>query len=479
MTTLHERLETSLPIEDAFAFVADFANAQPGTPASRRPNGSTRAPSASGPGIASASGWAAASPRWTTGSPSSSRRRASCCPGRARRVGSRRHPVRAHGRGHARRLHRRHPARRPAAAARAVPRRRVREDRPERRRRHAARPRRTRGDARAESAMKVAVIGAGISGLTAAYALRHDHDVRLFERETPVGGHVRTVEVDTRDGRRRRHRLHRLQRADLPALRRPARASSASRRSRATCRSGRPAAPATSSSARAASGGFFADAARSVARPSHWRMIADIAALLPRRPRDARRRRRPRATLGEYLDDRALRRGLPRPLPRPDHVRGLVDRRRPDPRLPGRLPAALPRQPRPHRVRPAARSGGRSAAGRGRYVDRDRGRTAGRVASGPARPWPPSPATRAGVTRADRRRRRERFDAVVMATHADEALALLARRRSRPSGAPSAASSTRPTRSSSTPSRRAARAAALRGRRGTSTRPTAAARPTR
>jgi hypothetical protein len=28
MTTLHERLETSLPIEDTFAYIADFANAQ-------------------------------------------------------------------------------------------------------------------------------------------------------------------------------------------------------------------------------------------------------------------------------------------------------------------------------------------------------------------------------------------------------------------------------------------------------------------
>ena len=28
MTTLHERIETSLPIDDAFAYVADFANAQ-------------------------------------------------------------------------------------------------------------------------------------------------------------------------------------------------------------------------------------------------------------------------------------------------------------------------------------------------------------------------------------------------------------------------------------------------------------------
>ena len=35
MTRLHERLRTDLPIEATFDFIADFANAQPGTPASR------------------------------------------------------------------------------------------------------------------------------------------------------------------------------------------------------------------------------------------------------------------------------------------------------------------------------------------------------------------------------------------------------------------------------------------------------------
>jgi carbon monoxide dehydrogenase subunit G len=39
LTTLHERIETTLPIEDAFAFVADFANASrwdPGVATSER-----------------------------------------------------------------------------------------------------------------------------------------------------------------------------------------------------------------------------------------------------------------------------------------------------------------------------------------------------------------------------------------------------------------------------------------------------------
>ena len=43
---------------------------------------------------------------------------------------------------------------------------------------------------------RIAVVGAGVSGLGAAWALRNAHDVTLFEKRARLGGHANTVTID-------------------------------------------------------------------------------------------------------------------------------------------------------------------------------------------------------------------------------------------------------------------------------------------
>ncbi|WP_273147622.1 NAD(P)/FAD-dependent oxidoreductase [Oceanicaulis alexandrii] len=44
--------------------------------------------------------------------------------------------------------------------------------------------------------LRIAVIGAGVSGLGAAWALRNVHDVTVFEKRDRLGGHANTVRID-------------------------------------------------------------------------------------------------------------------------------------------------------------------------------------------------------------------------------------------------------------------------------------------
>lgn len=48
--------------------------------------------------------------------------------------------------------------------------------------------------------LKIAVVGSGISGLSAAWLLSRTHEVTLFEKDARPGGHANTVKVETADG---------------------------------------------------------------------------------------------------------------------------------------------------------------------------------------------------------------------------------------------------------------------------------------
>ena len=43
--------------------------------------------------------------------------------------------------------------------------------------------------------MRIAIIGSGISGLTAAYLMHRNHDIHVFEANNYIGGHTNTIQV--------------------------------------------------------------------------------------------------------------------------------------------------------------------------------------------------------------------------------------------------------------------------------------------
>jgi predicted NAD/FAD-binding protein len=53
---------------------------------------------------------------------------------------------------------------------------------------------------RERRSVKIAIVGAGIAGLAAAYTLDPDHDVSVFEAAGDIGGHARTVSVRDAQG---------------------------------------------------------------------------------------------------------------------------------------------------------------------------------------------------------------------------------------------------------------------------------------
>ena len=276
--------------------------------------------------------------------------------------------------------------------------------------------------------MNVAIVGVGHQRAGAAYALRDDHRVTVFEREPEPGGHVKTVDRRAADGAGRgRHRLHRLQRADVSAVRRAARRARRRdaaerhvvrlgvRRVRDRVQLARRCAASSPTPRTVARPGPVADARRRAAASIAMRGASST------RPSSAARRSASGSTSAATARRSATTSSSRsrRPCGRPPPT-GSID------------------FPVDYLLRFLDNHGliGVGNAPQWRVVTRRLDGATSSASSPRCRPAPCGPATGRrrscatpfGVTIADGRRRRERFDAVVMATHADDALRLLATR---------------------------------------------------
>ena len=358
MTRLREQIETSLGPDAAFAYVADFANSMQWDPGVATSRADRRGPVGVGAryrlGVRLGGRVALMEYRISTFEPSAPRR-----PRRRRLRVSAVDDIRfaPDGTGTRDPLHRRHPPGRPAAARPAVP-----------------------GPARSRSSLEAPPTACSGRSMRAQQAGRR-HGAGLPRRTRHEGRHrrLRDQRADRRlraapgprgpavrgasrcrracqDGRRpaptgplrRRHRLHRLQRATYPRF-----VGLLAELGVET----QPSDMSLGSACRACGVGVQLAGLPRLSSPRPSLASPPTGGCSPtslRFYRDAR----------ERLDRGGATRRDPGRLPRrsrataarsathflvPDHLRGLVDRAGPHPRLPGRLPAPLPRQPRPDR----------------------------------------------------------------------------------------------------------------------------------
>jgi len=268
---------------------------------------------------------------------------------------------------------------------------------------------------------RIAVIGAGISGLSAAWLLSQRHDVVLYERESRLGGHSNTVTVDEPSGplavdtgfivyNEATYPNLKALFAHLDVATLPSTMSFAVSRD-----SGRLEYSGTSL------GGLFAQK-RNIANPRFWSMLCDVVRFYRSAAQDIDALPASR-TLGDYLE--AGRYGA---AFRDDHLLPMAGAiwSAPCAAILGYPASAFIRFFQNHGLlmltgRPQWRT---VKDGSKAYVEKLAAAFSGSVRLGAD--LRPISRGNAGVTIHDRKHGSERFDDVVFAVHADQALALLA-----------------------------------------------------
>lgn len=276
-------------------------------------------------------------------------------------------------------------------------------------------------DASSAPALRIAVVGSGVSGLSAAWLLSTRHDVTLFEQADRLGGHANTVVVEGPQGEIEVDTgfivYNHLTYPNLVALfdwlgvetYETQMSFSVSRRSGDLEYAG------------TSLGALFAQPAN-VVRPGFWAMLRDLRRFYATAPLDLPQLAISPLTLGDYLDQRKYGARF-----RDDHLLPMAAA------IWSAPPEAMLDYPADSFIRFYDNHGllklhGRPpwhtvVGGSKEYVRKLARRLGGNVRSGTKVVHIARDAS--GVILRTANREAERFDHVVIATHADEALALL------------------------------------------------------
>jgi predicted NAD/FAD-binding protein len=270
--------------------------------------------------------------------------------------------------------------------------------------------------------LRVAVVGTGVSGLGAAWLLNPRHDVTVYEKAGRIGGHSNTVSVSL-DGAEIAVDTGFIvfNSATYPNFVEMLRVLGV-----ASCNTNMSFSASLGDGALEYSGdgiaGLFSQR-RNLARPGYWRMLADLVRFYREATRDAGRPIAEEMTLGDYLAAGRFGAAL-----RDWHIVPMASAvwSAPPAEILDYPAAAFLRFHLNHGLlqltgRPIWRTvvGGSRA-----YVERLVQPLGAHVRAGVGAARVERVAGRVAVT--DSRGKRETFDRVVLATHADEALALLA-----------------------------------------------------